>query len=164
MKNKQVCTPRTAHNMTITYPISLANKATPLEGLSNYRVCVTTLSPNDWLTDWLTDVHTVAEGGGARTVSVAREGGEVAVAQRRRQSAKWAAGAWQGGGKAHMLSARSSFGVLVLPTNEAAAAAAVTGQGSWGRGQRVAREGGWQEGRGREGKPLPQNSKTRAYL
>lgn len=74
-----------------------------------------------------------------------------------------------GGLRAHMLSARSSFGVLVLPTNEAAAAAA-EGQGHMAGVMRQRSECERERGReavreaGREGKPLPQNSKTRAYL
>lgn len=76
-----------------------------------------------------------------------------------------------GGGvlRAHMLSARSSFGVLVLPTNEAAAAAA-EGQSHMAGVMRQRSECERDRGRGavreagREGKPLPQNSKTRAYL
>lgn len=73
-----------------------------------------------------------------------------------------------GGLRAHMLSARSSFGVLVLPTNEAAAAA--EGQGHMAGVMRQRSECERERGRkavreaGREGKPLPQNSKTRAYL
>lgn len=68
-----------------------------------------------------------------------------------------------------MLSARSSFGVLVLPTNEGAAAAA-EGQGHMAGVMRQRSECEREWGReavreaGREGKPLPQNSKTRAYL
>lgn len=65
-----------------------------------------------------------------------------------------------------MLSARSSFGVLVLPTNEAAAAPAAEGQGHMAGVMRQRSECERERGReaGREGKPLPQNSKTRAYL